>query len=237
MRVIAASFTPIIGKGEKTALEKLKNNSQRVFDTVKKAGELLKTYFLEKNMEKAETIGKEVSRMETEADRGRREFMEVLHSGAFLPALRGDLARLAESLDRVADVAEGMMRDLLLRRRLMDAVLEAERRNQKVRELWDNISKMVELTEKTVSVMCESINLLDKNMNTAIEKAKEVDRLEHEVDIIEHDILRNIYALENTFDPVSIYQLASVINRYENVTDRAEDVGDLVAILVYSFRA
>jgi len=237
MRAFAVSFSPVVGKREKQALEILVRNSERIMKTVRKTGEMMRAFFVERNAKKAEDLGREVSKLETEADLGRREFMEVLHGGAFLPAMRGDLARLAEFLDRVADVSEATMRELLQRKRLMDAISAAEGRDQRVKELWSRIPKMVDATEETVRVLGEAIHSLETDLTVAAEKAKEVDRLEHEVDIIEQGLLRDIYALEENFDPVSVFQLGEVLRRYENITDRAEDVSDLISILVYTLRS
>lgn len=231
------SFSPITGRREKQALELLVRNSEKVRVAVMRTGEMMKAFFNERNLKKAEDVGKEVSRLETEADAGRREFMEVLHGGAFLPAMRGDLARLAESLDTVADVAEATMRELLQRKRLMDAISAAEERDGRVRELWGRMSKMVDVTEETIKVLCDAIKAIGTDLTAAAEKAKEVDRLEHEVDVIEQELLRETYALEDSFDPVSVLQLDKVIRKYENITDRAEDVSDVISILVYTLRA
>jgi predicted phosphate transport protein (TIGR00153 family) len=237
MRVLAISFSPISGKREKLALEMLAKNSEKVMETVRRTGELMRTFFMGRDLKRAEEMGKEISRVETEADAGRREFMSVLHGGAFLPAIRGDLARLAESLDSVADVSEAAMRELLQRKRLMEAISSAESRNANVAALWGSIPKLVEATDETVRVMCEAIRALGTDLRVAAEKAKEVDRLEHEVDIIEQGMLVNLYALEEAFDPVSVFQLGEVLRRYENITDRAEDVSDIISILVYTLRA
>jgi len=237
MKVLAVSFSPIFGKREKLALEMLAKNSEKVMETVRRTGELMRTFFMGRDLKRAEEMGKEISRVETEADAGRREFMSILHGGAFLPAIRGDLARLAESLDSVADVSEAAMRELLQRKRLMEAISSAESRNANVTELWSSIPKLVEATDETVRVMCEAIRALGTDLRVAAEKAKEVDRLEHEVDIIEQGMLVNLYALEEAFDPVSVFQLGEVIRRYENITDRAEDVSDIISILVYTLRA
>jgi len=237
MKVLAISFSPISGKREKLALEMLVKNSEKVMETVRRTGELMRTFFMGRDLKRAEEMGKEISRVETEADAGRREFMSVLHGGAFLPAIRGDLARLAESLDNVADVSEAAMRELLQRKRLMEAISSAESRNANVAALWSSIPKLVEATDETVRVMCEAIRALGTDLRVAAEKAKEVDRLEHEVDIIEQGMLVNLYALEEAFDPVSVFQLGEVLRRYENITDRAEDVSDIISILVYTLRA
>ncbi|MEM2875268.1 MAG: TIGR00153 family protein [Candidatus Hadarchaeales archaeon] len=237
MRAIAVSFSPITGRREKQALEMLVRNSEKVMEVVRKTGEMMRAFFNERNLKKAEDAGKEISRLETEADAGRRGFMEVLHGGAFLPAIRGDLARLAESLDTVADVAEATMRELLQRKRLMESISAAEGKNGRVRELWGRISKMVDSTEKTLKVLCEAVKALGTDLMSAGEKAKEVDRLEHEVDLIEQELLRETYALEDSFDPISIIQLDKIIRKYENITDRAEDVSDIISILVYTLRA
>ncbi len=219
------------GKLETEAFKILKNNAKAVYDVVKKFEEFMNAYFVEENLDKAEQLGREVSSLETKADKGRRDFLAVLHKGAFLPAFRGDLAWLAERLDRVADTTEGAMRAVLLRKQLLQAIKKAEKRSRRVREWRQRFSKMAQLTTQTVEVLKEAVEALEKDIDTALRKAKDVDSLEHEVDLIEQETVNDLYELEKLLDPLSVVQLADILRRTGNISDRAEDMSDSIAIL------
>jgi hypothetical protein len=225
------------GKREREALEVLRKNADLVAGIVRKFGGLVTVFFSEHDTVKAETIGREISKMETEADRGRREFMRVLHEGAFLPAFRGDLARLADRLDRVADTAEGAMRTMLLREKIVRTLRAAERRSPKVRDFSARLQKMAELTIRTADTLKEAIGMLTTDIDSALKKVRDVNELEHEVDMVQQALLKDLYECERYFDPVSVMQLTDILERFENISDRAEDASDVIEIIAYTFRA
>ncbi|MFN4133354.1 MAG: DUF47 family protein, partial [Candidatus Hadarchaeales archaeon] len=149
------SISIIGGKTEQRALEILKNNAKMVTEVVRKFEEVIKAYFADADMKKAECLGRELSKLETKADGGRRDFIAMLTQGAFLPAFRGDLAWLAERLDRVADTAEGAMRVLLIRKQLFDVLKKAARKNKKIADIKARIRKMAGTTTETVELLQE----------------------------------------------------------------------------------
>ena len=231
------AFAPVGGKREREALEVLKKNADSITDVVKKFEILITTFFMEHDFKKTEILGSELSALETEADRGRRKFMRILHEGAFLPAFRGDLARLADRLDRIADTTEGAARAVLQRKKLMGALRKAWRKSPKLKEFIFTLVKMAELTTKTVQALRDSVEMLIIDIDRALEKTKDVNKLEHEIDETEQGIFREMYEFERHLDPLSVVQLSDILHRFENISDRAEDASDLIEIIAYTFRA
>jgi len=235
--ILMVAFASVGGKKEREALEVLKQNASSIADVVKKFEDLIKAFFLEHDLEKASRYGKELSTLETEADNGRRKFMRILHEGAFLPTFRGDLARLADRLDRIADTTEGAARAILQRKKLTKAFLEAERKNPKVKEFASSLVKMADLTTKTVLALRDSVSMLTTDIDKALKKSQSVNRLEHQIDEMEAWVFEEMYEHERYFDPLSVVQLSDVLHRFENISDRAEDASDLIEIIAYTFRA
>ncbi|MGC8816538.1 MAG: TIGR00153 family protein [Candidatus Hadarchaeum sp.] len=232
MEVLSIS---IIGGGkEQRALEILKRNAKAVTGVVKKFEEVITAYFTDLDFDRAEKLGRELSKLETAADKGKREFMKVLGEGAFLPAFRADLAWLAERLDTVADTAEGAMRVLLLRKQLLQALIRGEGKNREIREWRLKFAKMARVTTQTVQILEEAIEALTTDIGEATRKANDVDLLEHEIDLMEQSLTNDLYSFEKVLDPVSIIQLADIIRRSANVSDRAEDMSDTVTILGFT---
>jgi len=219
------------GKLEKQAFEILKNNSDAVLEVVKKFREVVQAYFRSWDLEKAEKLGRELSTLETKADKGRRDFIAMLSRGAFLPHFRGDLAWLAERLDRVADTTEGAMRAILLRESLMKELRSLSARNKKVARWMEKFVAMADVILQTVDTLGRSVKALERNVDEAIRIAKNVDDLEHQVDLIEQEMVEELYEMEKLFKPLSVVQLAEIIRRMGNIADRAEDMSDSIAIL------
>lgn len=229
MEVLSISI--IGGKNEQRAFEILKNNAKTVTETVRKFEEVVKAYFIDEDVGRAERLGRELSNIETKADGGRREFIAMLNQGAFLPAFRGDLAWLAERLDRIADTAEGATRVLLMRKQLFNALKKAERRNRKILDIKKRLRKMATATTETVELLQRAVEVLAVNIDDALRKARDVDNLEHQVDLIEGSLINDIYELEKLFDPLTVSQLVEFIRRLGNIADRAEDMSDSIVIL------
>ena len=228
----------IIGGGkEQRAFEILRENAKGIASVAKKFEDVIKAYFSDMDLDKAEKLGRELSKLETAADKGKRDFMRLLNEGAFLPAFRADLAWLAERLDTVADTAEGAMRVVLLRKQLSAALTKAEKKNKKVKEWRLRFVEMAKVTTQTVKILEDSIDALATDTDVAIRKANDVDLLEHEIDLMEHGLVNDLYEFEKLFDPLSVVQLADIIRRSGNVSDRAEDMSDSITILAFTLTA
>ncbi len=235
MEVIAISI--LGGKSEKEAFRILRKNAKLVTEVTKKFEEVVHAYFSTGDVEKAENLGRELSSLETKADAGRRDFLAMLNRGAFLPAFRGDLAWLAERLDRVADTAEGAMRVLLLRKQMSVALKRAAKKSKSVKEMETRLLKMARVTSETVGMLQESVDALETNIDDALRKARDVDNLEHQVDLIEGSLVSDIYESEKLFDPLSVVQFIDFVRRFGNISDRAEDMSDSMTILAMTLTA
>lgn len=235
--ILMIGISPIGGGKEKEALKILRENASAVVKTVKKFEEMTNALFSERDVKKAQTLGRQVSELETKADVGRRKFASCLSKGAFLPAFRGDLARLAEQVDNVADAAEEVTRSVLLREKLLDTLIKAERRQRKAKVIRDGLIKTAKLATRTVEVLKSSIDALASDIDTATARANEADKLEHASDIVEQSLLADVFEYEKLLDPVSVLQLNNLIRGIGDISNRAEDASDVIAIVAYTLRA
>ena len=235
--ILPIGLLPIGGKKEKEALLLLERNAGEVLDVVKKFEDMIIASFSERDIAKTEALGRKISDLETNADKSRRKFTCALHEGAFLPVFRGDLARLAERLDDVADVAEETMRVILLREKLFTALAKAEKKRKSAKVVREGLIKMAGLATKTVEALKSAVGMMMSNVDAANEKADEVEKLEHESDIIEQGLINDLYEHEKLLDPISVMQLKEIICRIGNISDRAEDASDVITIISYSFKA
>lgn len=235
--IMLIGISPIGGGKEREALEILRKNAREVVHTVKKFEEMMVALFSARDLRKAQVLGRQVTEFENKADTMRRKFTCELGKGAFLPAFRGDLARLAEQLDNVADTAEGVTRAILLRDKLLGALLKAERKQKKAKDIREGLVRMARLSTQTTEALQRSIDSLVTNMDAVKKRVDEVENLENESDKVEQSLLRALYDYEKALDPVSVIQLSILIRGIGDISDRAEDVGDVLSIVVYTLRA
>jgi len=236
MEVPLIGLLPIGGKREKEAFSLLRRNAEKVLDVVKKFEEVIIASFSERNMAKAEALGRKLSEIETDADKGRRKFTAALQEGAFLPAFRGDLAGLAEKLDDVADTAEEAMRAIMFREKLIHILTRAEKKQKSAKVIREGLIKMAELATKTVEALKNAVISMISDIDVANEKANEVEELEHESDILEQGLITDLYDNEKLFDSISVAQLKEIIYKIGDISDQAEDTSDMIPIVGYRFR-
>jgi predicted phosphate transport protein (TIGR00153 family) len=93
------------------------------------------------------------------------------------------------------------------------------------------------LTTKTVDTLKRAVEELTIDIDSALKKVHEVNELEHEVDMVQQGLLSDLYECEKYFDPISVMQLKDILDRFENISDRAEDASDVIEIIASTFRA
>jgi len=220
------------GKKERETLRLLQLHSEKVLEVVKKFEELLRA-FCSFQWEKACVLGREVTVLETQADERLERFNRTLARGAFLPAYRGDLARLGSQLDDVADVTEEVTRTILSRQRTWSVM---KREGRKTAGLREGMVRMGELGTLCVEALASSVKALTYNMDLAETQAREVGKREHESDLVEQGLIVELYERERGLDPLTVVQLDQIIHGIGDISDQAEEASHLLLVLLYSLR-
>jgi len=174
-------------------------------------------FFTADACEAMERSAGEMDQLESRADGMKREILDTLMARGFIPISRADLYRLVTGLDKIANFATGAADRIVMRQfhlspevnRLMQEMAEADLRA--VRKLRDAILQM------------------RTDMSMASQTAEEVDRIEGEVD----DAYVKIYAIlfEMDTDFKTFHQLKAIIERLEEVADRAADCAETVRLI------
>jgi predicted phosphate transport protein (TIGR00153 family) len=236
LHVFGISLLPVGGKKEKAAFKTIKRHATAVAQTVEKFEEAFVAYS-EQKFRKGETLAWEVDQLETKADRTRVKFETELGAGAFLPAFRGELARLSERLDDVADMAEDAIRGIRLRPRIFEVLTEAEKKKKGARAIRIGLVELTGKAVNTARALKTAIDTLLKDMDAAAKKAIEVDKFERESDIMEEELLKELYRYEKLICPVTVMQIKDTIEAIGEISNAAEDAGDILSAMVYSFKA
>lgn len=222
-------------KREKAAFETLKHHASAMVNSVKKFQETMLA-FSERKFKEAEMLAQEVDQLESKADRIRARFESELGAGAFLPVFRGDLARLSERLDDVADVAEEAIRGIKLRPKLFEILARAEKKDRKAESIRIGLVELAGRAVKTAQALKESIDVFLEDMDAAIKKTVEVDKFERESDILEEKILQDLYRHEKLLCPITVMQIKDTIEQIGDISNNAEDAGDILSAMCYSLK-
>lgn len=182
----------------------------------------LDAYLREGDVETADRYALETHQAEGRADDARRRIETQLLSGSLLPTSRRDILQIIEQVDRLANAAEEILDYLLLQRV----------------EVPDEI--MPEITEigvQSSDVFTEvkaAVTGLFRKVDEALEHTKVIEHLEGEVDHLERRATKRLFALD--IELARKLQISGFIQRLVRLSDRAEDLSDLIELIVAARR-
>ncbi len=235
MKFLGIGLLPIGSNKEKKTFQTLKDLSETVVKCVEKFSEGVKAYS-NQEIEKGEKILSEVDNLESEADKYGLKFESKLGEGAFLPAFRSDLSRLAESIDETADMAEDSLREINRRTKLFKNLSEAEKKNEEVASIRTGLVEIAEKAVKAAYVQNEAVSVLMDDMDEALKKAEEIHLTERDSDDKEDEIAVELYKYEELLDPISVMQTRNLIDGFGKISDAAETSGDIISAMVHAIR-
>lgn len=234
--IFGVTILPIGGRREKTAFHTLKEHSEIVVDCVKKLKDAI-TAYAEGRIDEAEKFVDLIDQKESEADKIQTKFQSMLGAGAFLPAFRGDLSRLSEDVDDVADMAEEAVRVVYLRPKIFDELAEAEKKDDGVKAIRLGLEDLTSKAVTSTEALRDTISILLEDMDACTVMAKEIHRCENDSDTAEEKLLKNLYEFEGLLDPISVMQVRKLIEQVGAISDEAEDSGDRVSAMCVALRA
>ncbi|RUM35102.1 MAG: TIGR00153 family protein [Archaeoglobus sp.] len=164
----------------------------------------------------------QVCELERTGDRLRRDIALKLYGGAFLPAMRGTLYKLAETIDETLDMLEDTAIDYLR----LNLHLDDELRELCVRVAKINVKMSNDLLE-AFSALRSGDKLENRTVKIRV-REREVDTLRNR--IYEKIMKRNV---SNYWEGKI---LSDFIDHLVYVSDVIEDAADLIQILNVSLR-
>lgn len=179
-------------------------------------------YFYNGNFDLMDIEVEEISRIEHEADEIRRKMEIEFYQGAFLPFDREDRIVLAELVDSVADATQSAAYAISLGKIKFPLSFK------------EDFIELVESSCEAVSVLRESVKILDTDLRVALDKAHEVEEKEEAGDKIERKIIPKIYEAyrNNEIDILTFIELKDITQKIGNIADRSEDASDRIPIIV-----
>ncbi|MEM8610048.1 MAG: TIGR00153 family protein [Myxococcota bacterium] len=176
-----------------------------------------------------ERAAREVSLLEGKADQAKNEFRAKMPLRLFLPIDRRDLLRLISEIDAVADCAEDMGVLLTLRPWQVPSDLE-----EPLREFVRRVLAVVDSSAELVGMMEElmAAGFAGSAAETALAKADEIGRLEHEADKLQDRCAKVLFKSEDELSPVAIFMWTKLLNKIGDIANHAENVGDQFRLFV-----
>ncbi len=182
----------------------------------------LDAYLREGDVETADRFALETHQAEGRADDARRRIETQLLSGSLLPTSRRDILQIIEQVDRLANAAEEILDYLLLQRvEVPDEIMP------EITEIGVQSSNAFDEVKKAVTGLFQ-------NVDHALEHTKAIEQLEGEVDHLERRATKRLFALD--IELARKLQISGFIQRLVRLSDRAEDLSDLIELIVAARR-
>lgn len=160
----------------------------------------------------------EVHKAESKADDIRREIEVLMYSKSLFPESRGDIMGLLETMDRVPNQAEDAIRMIW---------------NQYVvipKKHSEEILTLVDVCCRAAYAMVDSAKKLFSDFTNAAVAVGKIDELESEGDRIEAALIEKVFS--EKVDSISTIVFRDFIKCVAQISDRAENVGDRIRIIV-----
>ena len=181
---------------------------------------------LKDSKEKATASFNRLSSAEHEIDELRRIVFEELTRGSLQSKDREDIMHLVKRLDQMADHVKDASRAVIL-------LLEAE-----VPEvMWKQFALTAKDLVDCATTLRKAIESLGTDLANAMELAKQIDKIESQVDEKYLKSKALLLQISNKTNAATILLLKDLIEEMEHVADACDDTADYVRILTVSREA
>ncbi|WP_462380336.1 TIGR00153 family protein [Pseudomonas sp. Marseille-QA0892] len=172
---------------------------------------------------RVEQIQREMSSLEREADKLKKDVRQHLPKSLFLPVPRSDLLELLSVQDKIANRAKDIAGLMLGRCMTVPEGLQPQMRIY--------VQRSVDASAQALKAMRELDALLEAGFAgreaTLVENMiLELDDLEDETDRLQVEVRRALFKLEKELPPVDVMFLYRIIDWVGDVADRAQRVGN-----------
>jgi hypothetical protein len=219
---------PIIDTLRKSPFEALIEHAGIVKESAKLLREEMNAY-LDGRYDEFEKLKKEVEELELKADYIKSNIRNHLPKSVKMPVDRGVFLSLLGEVDKVEDLIQDIGEWISMREKPIPDELKSE-----FRKLFDKAMESVEACECAVMQLNTVVeaSFAEPERKRAKELIQALHRVEHESDIIERELTRKIFALEDKISPVAIFHLSKLVFLLGDIANHAENAGDRIRALL-----
>ena len=167
-----------------------------------------------------EKYAHDVDNAERAADRITHDVNKAVHKTFITPIDREQIHTLINTMDDVADLIQDSAETMSL---------------YDIREMTEEITRLTDLSVKSVERMRDAVKLLNKladaaTAEAALKTCEEIDRLESDADRVLRSAMSKLFREEP--DVRELIKLKAIYELLETITDKCEDVANLIEGIV-----
>jgi predicted phosphate transport protein (TIGR00153 family) len=197
-------------------------------DCVRKLDESLQAY-CNGDMEKVEALNREIDVIEHEADVIKQTIRSELSSSIMLPVHANDLLNFLKPQDSISDDSQEVAFWLTVRKfeapdEIRDGFCELMKKTLETVELYEGlVATLGELLETSFS---------KRDVEDTLVLVTKVEEMEHQVDIIEKALVKQIFSNEDAIGALGVYHLSRLVRGIGDIADKAEHAADRLRTMV-----
>ncbi len=208
----------------------LQTHMEKVAQCVAKLEDLY-VAFSKNEQDRIKTIVKEISEMEHSADITKNDIRNNLPRGLFLAINRANLLEILSLQDTIADKAEDI------------GVLMTLKKLEPIDNLMDDLKsflkKNIDAVQQVNSIIRELDELLQSTFGGTEAKRvrqiiNDVAYIEHEADLMQHEILKKLYNLDDRLNYSSFSLWMNIIRTISALGDTSEKLANRISMLLES---
>ncbi|MBN1134566.1 MAG: TIGR00153 family protein [Methanosarcinaceae archaeon] len=197
-------------------------------EAVRKLNEALHAYCAG-DTERVEELCRDIDTIEHEADVIKQTIRSLLSSSIMLPVNANDLLNFLKPQDSIPDNAQEVAYWLTFRQCdapdiIKDGILELMSKS------LENVEKYEVLVDKLGELLETSFSKKEVKETLAI--VPEVEELEHQVDIIESNMLKTIFDHQDDLGGAGVYYFVELVKGIGNIADASEHAADMLRNMI-----
>ena len=212
----------------KSPFSPLQSHMEKVAACVDKIEEMFSAY-VNKDYDRMDEIAEEISSLEHAADLTKNDIRNNLPRGLFLAVNRGDLLEILGLQDDIADMAEDI------------GALMTLKRLEPLEGLEDDLKTFLEKNIEAATEAHNVIRQMDELLSASFggkeaEKVREmidhVAYLEHEADILQRNLNKKLYNMDDKLSYSSFTLWVNVLQSLASLGNLAEKLANRVRMLL-----
>ena len=193
--------------------EMFNQHAERIVEAAQAFSKMVANY---SDVQKRESFSRDVDNAERAADRITHDVNRALHKTFITPIDREQIHKLINTMDDVADLIQDSAETMVL---------------YDVRHMTDDIMRLTELSVKCCERLKDAVALIGKvsepaTAEAALKTCEEIDKLESDADRVMRSAMSRLFREEP--DVREVIKLKAVYELLETITDKCEDVANLI---------
>lgn len=211
-----------MSRREKEIYEMCLEHVKKTFEGAKLLKEAVFDLCQEEYEQKQELVEK-VLAIERNCDKKSEEITKQIVETIKYPAYREDLLKFIRELERVTKAVEATA----YRIEMCPALEVPDILKKDLPVLVDSVVSTVEALEKTIEYM-------PFKAKDALEHSDRIHRFEEKADEVRRRLMKDLIKVGNEIPQTVFYLLTEIIERLEDISDRCDDAGVLIELIVAS---